>query len=149
MRAAVAGNYALSSTKEGGRLLDIDEVALIEELSSLTPPGSVIVGNPWNGSTLSWAVGGREALFPHLTGEWDPDRLFIQQWVDRVTLDPAICAALDRMDAHYLLDSKGLLWGGDPQAQEFAAVDRAATAPGFELIAQRGDNRLFRITACD
>ncbi|BDI21612.1 DUF6541 family protein [Herbiconiux sp. L3-i23] len=148
MRDAVARNYELAAQKDG-RLLDTDEVALFGRLAELTPPGSVIVGDPWNGSTLTWAIGGRESLFPHLTGEWDEDRDFVRLWVDRVSLDPAICAALDRLDAHYLFASDGLLWNGDPQAEEFAAISRAADAPGFTLVAEEGGSRLFRISACD
>ncbi len=148
MRSAVAIDYAIGPSKDG-RLLDSDEYALLEELPSLIPDTSaVVVGDPWNGSTLSWAVGGRESLFPHLTGLWDPDRVTVAQRLDAIGSDPEVCAALDRLNAHYLLSSPGRLWGGDPQASFFDAVDRAAGQPGFAEIARRGDAVLYEIDEC-
>jgi hypothetical protein len=148
MREVLPLDFEVGDQK-AGRLLDRGEFELLTELPSLVEEDAVIVGNPWNGSTLSYSLGRRESLFPHLTGDWDPDRLTVAQRLDSAAVDPEVCAALDRLGAHYLFASDGLLWNGDPQAVQYEAVDRAAGAAGFELIAQEGTSRLYRITACD
>ncbi|THG30844.1 DUF6541 family protein [Naasia lichenicola] len=149
MHRAIADTVTVTDAKDG-RLLDSDELALIRRLPELIPDADeAVVGNPWNGSVLVWAEGARRAVFPHLIGDWDPDRLIVLEKLDQAGSDPEVCAALDRLDAHYLFASEGLLWNGDPQAQAFSVVDRAPEAPGFTEIARSGGSALFRITACD
>ena len=147
MRDAVSRSYEVPAVKSGA-LLDTDEVALLRRLPDLTPAGAVIAGDPWNGSTLTWAIGERESLFPHLTGDWGDDRLLVAARLDQAATDPEVCAALDRLGVSYLFASDGLLWNGNPQAELYAAIDRAAGAPGFEQIARSGGSALYRITAC-
>lgn len=146
-RAAIAAVHAVPAVKAGA-LLDRAEVQLLKALPELTPPDAVIIGNPWNGSALSWAIGGREALFPHLTGDWDADRLTVAAGLDRIGDDPAVCAALDRLGAKFLLTSDGLLWGGDPQAGAFAGIDWTEPERVGELVAREGGSALYRITEC-
>ena len=148
MRDAVSRAYTVPVEKSGA-LLDADEVALLRRLPDLTPVGAVIAGDPWNGSTLTWAIGERESLFPHLTGDWGDDRLLVAARLDQAATDPEVCAALDRLGVSYLFASEGLLWNGDPQADLYAAIDRAAGAPGFQQIARSGGSTLYRITACE
>lgn len=141
--------FTIPGDKGGVALLDTDEYRLLQRLPELVPAGETVVGNPWNGSALTWAIGGRESLYPHLTGIWGPDRDLIAARLDLVADDPEACAALDRLGAHYLFASAGLLNGGDPTAVYWAAVDRAADAPGFTEVAREGESVLYRITACD
>ena len=42
----------------------------------------MIVGNPWNGSALAWALGGRRTLFPHLGGYWTTNGRIIEKHLD-------------------------------------------------------------------
>jgi hypothetical protein len=130
-------------------ILSADDLALLRRLPDLVPEGERVAGNPWDGTVLSWAIGDREPLFPHLTGNWDRPRHIIARRLDRVTEDPRVCPALDRLDTHYLFHSEDLLNGGDRQARYFGPMTDAADAPGFEEVAREGTSVLYRITACD
>lgn len=134
---------------KSGALLDRDEYALLERLPEALPADAVVVGNPWNGSALSWALGGRRALFPHIAGYWDADRILIAQSLDTASTDPAVCAAIDRLGVTHLLASEGLMGGGDATSAFYAGLDRAANAPGFTEIDREGGTVLYRIDACD
>ncbi|BDZ45899.1 hypothetical protein GCM10025866_18080 [Naasia aerilata] len=147
-RAAIATVYEVPDGPKDGALLNRDELDLLERLPELTPKDAVVVGNPWNGSTLSWAVGDREPLFPHLTGDWGADRLTVANGLDQLAANPEVCAALGRLGAEYLFVAPGLLWNGDPQAGAFAAIDRTDPAAIGEEVAREGDAALYRITAC-
>lgn len=152
--AVAAMNDALGkifhvTAEKNGALLDAAELRLLERLPELLPADAVVAGNPWNGSSLSWAVGGVPSLYPHLSGRWGADRDLVAARLDTAASDPEVCAALDRLGVDYLLHSEGMLNGGDATALYFAGVDRAASAPGFTEIARDGGTALYRIDACD
>lgn len=147
MRAAIADVFAVTEEKDG-RLVDREEIQLLVNLTDLVPAGERVVGNPWNGSVLSWVLADREPLFPHFAGYWDTDRQLVLAALDQAATRPDVCDALNRLRVTHLFASAGLLWNGDPQAAQFAAIDRAAGAPGFTLVAQWGDSALYRIDAC-
>ena len=75
---AMGDVFALPQSQKQGLLLDADETALLEHVGDFVPKGDVIVGNPWNGSALAWALGGRRTLFPHLGGYWTLDGRVIE-----------------------------------------------------------------------
>jgi hypothetical protein len=148
MRAAIAGNFAVPEIPDQ-EILSAADRRLLLQLPEHVPEGERVAGNPWDGSSLAWAIGEREPLFPHLTGRWDHDRRVVAKRLDQVTTDPEVCRSLDRLDAHYLMHSEDLLWDGDPQAEYFEAMTDAAGTPGFEEVARSGTSVLYRITACD
>ena len=147
-REASATSYAVAEPG-GDVLLDTDDRAVLEDVDDVVPEGERVVGDPWNGAILTWVLGDREPLFPHLTGVWGADRDLVAARLDLAATDPAVCEALDRLDVHYLYHSTSALWGGDDvQAAPFAALDRAASAEGFEPVLQEGTAALYEITAC-
>ncbi|HEY8590277.1 MAG TPA: DUF6541 family protein [Naasia sp.] len=148
VRDGIDAVYSVPAGEKNGALLDQDELALLTEVAELVPEGGVIAGNPWNGSALTWALGGREALFPHFTGEWDADRLAVAERLDQIGADPGVCDALRRLGVTHVLRSEGLLWGGDPQAAAFGGMDRSDPASLGRLVAERGGTRLYSLDAC-
>lgn len=149
VRDAVHATFTVPAEKGGYGLLDTDEYRLLQRLPDLVPAGETVAGNPWNGSALTWAIGDRESLYPHLNGVWGPDRDLVAARLDLAATDPEVCAALGRLGTRYLFASPGLLNGGDPTVAYWAGVDRAAGAPGFTEVAREGESVLYRITACD
>lgn len=146
--SSIGATFTLSAGPKQGTLLNRDEYDLLVALPDLTPKGSVIAGNPWNGSGLSWAIGGRQSLFPHLAGVWGPAALTIATGLDRAATDPAVCAALRETGVRYVLSADGQLWGGDPQAALYSGIDRAPGAGVLSEVARRGSAALYRISAC-
>ncbi len=148
MSAAISDVFRLGVHKDGA-LVDRDEYALLAELPRLVPHGAVVAGNPWNGSTLSWALGSRQSLFPHLTGVWSPPQLVIASRLDQALADPSVCRAAAQLHVEYVVDDPELLWGGAPEAQLYSGISRAASTPGvLTPLARRGHTTLFELTAC-
>jgi hypothetical protein len=140
--------FAVTQEKKG-RLVDTDQLTLILRLQDDVPEGELIVGNPWNGSPLSWAIGGREALFPHLTGVWSADASIIANKLDYALTDPAVCEAVNRLGVKYVLDDTDFLWGGPPEADYYFGISRAASNSNvLTEVDREGSSALYVITAC-
>jgi hypothetical protein len=148
VRASIAGNFSVPQVTDR-EILSADDRALLLQLPEYVPAGERVAGNPWDGTSLAWAIGHREPLFPHLNGNWGRDRDIIARNLHQVASEPEVCAALDRLDTHYLFHSEDLLWGGNAQAKFFAPMSAAPEAPGFTEVARSGTSVLYRITACD
>lgn len=146
----VATNFAIDESDKHGGAIDLDAVAVLERASDVAEPGERLLGDPWDGAVLSWVVAGVEPVFPHFTGNWDPDRALLADRLDAAASDPEVCAALERLGVRYLfVDSEAGMWGGPPEgAQHFPGIDRATAAGVGEVVFRRGSAALVEITAC-
>ena len=104
--------------------------------------------DPWNGSALAWALGGRQTLFPHLGGYWGDERKLIAQHLDEAPGNAKVCAAVRDLGLHWLVTDPQHLWNDAKDARAFSGIDRAAAGRGVQLVASSGSTRLYRITAC-
>lgn len=146
--SAIGGVFALPDSRKQGLLVDADEVALLRRVGEFVPADAVIAGNPWNGSALAWALGGRRTLFPHLGGYWGDDRNVIRLHLDDYRTDPRVCPAVRAVGLHWLLTDDGRLSGDRHAFRRFQALDRTASTPGVRLVASSGSARLWRFTGC-
>lgn len=124
------------------------EQRLFDELRDVVPAGSVIAGNPWNGSALAEAVGGRKVLFPHLSGSWGSERTTLASSLVDVRTDPVACAAAKRLRVEYVLAGPSDFWRGDRRQRLYAGLD-VSPAAGFEPVAHGGRLTLYRVPTCD
>ena len=146
---AMGDVFALPQTQKQGLLLDADETELLEHVGDYVPKGQVIAGNPWNGSALAWALGGRRVLFPHLGGYWTRDGRIIEHRLDNWATDTRVCPAVRAEDVHWVITDPGHLSGDRKAAARFAPIDRVVTTPGgAQLVASSGSTQLWRLTAC-
>lgn len=148
VRADITTVFATPGPDTPGVMIDADEFAFLADIDRYVPEGEIVGGDPWNGSALVWAIGGRQAMFPHFTGEWSPDALLVAGSLDRANVDPAVCAAVSRLGLRYVLDDPGLLWGDPPEAQLYAGFHRATESGVLTEIAHRGATTLYRVAAC-
>lgn len=123
------------------------EQRLFAELAQVVPAGSVIAGNPWNGSALAEAVGGREVLFPHLSGSWGSDRSILASSLVDLRTDRVACAAARRLGVQYVLAGRSSFWPGDPRQRLYAGLDVSAGS-GFRPLARGGRLTLYRVPNC-
>ena len=123
------------------------EQRLFAELRHMVPAGSIIAGNPWNGSALAEAVGGREVLFPHLSGSWGSDRSTVASSLVDVRTDPAVCAAARRLGVDFVLAGRSAFWRGDSRQRLYAGLD-VSTDAGFRPVARGGRLTLYRVPNC-
>ena len=126
--------------------LTTDEYALINELPSLIEPDAVIAVDPKSGAALAYALSGADTTVKHLFyHRHDADLDIIEKKLNRASADPAVCPALKDVGATYALYFPGKTISNQKAFVGFAHLD---TAPGFELVAERGQASLYRITAC-
>ena len=145
--ALLRGSYTLSPEHAQSRLVTADEYSLMRDLPRIVPPGVAVAGNPWNGSALVWAVSDRPVPFPHVDGAWDEPRLIIAKGLRDVASDPVVCEAALSLGVGFAIESGPYLWSDD-RAEVYPGLEGLDESDGFELVDQRGDTRLFRITEC-
>lgn len=135
--------YQLTPESE---LLTADELALIERIPTRIPADSVVITDPWNGSSLLYAYTGIRTTTVH-TLEYHPPQLkTIEDHLSEASSDPRVCEAIAEENATYVLDF-GLQQINDGTWPRPGFAD-LATAPGFELVDAEGSARLYRIDAC-
>ena len=129
-------------------LLTAEERAFFAAVDDLIEPGSVVAQNPWSGSSLLWPLTGHEVLFPHLTGDWTADQLYLARHLDDAATDPRVCRVAQRLDVRYVLTGTPDFWLGDPRARNFPGLADVG-GPGFLRLAGDGNgNALYELTAC-
>lgn len=148
-RGAHAENLAEFYQHPVDTLLVPGQEAFLEEVGDLIPPDAVVAQNPWTGNALLWTLADREVLFPHLTGVWTPEQRVIAERLRDAAADPSVCDAVRATDVGYALTGPLTMWSWDPLAHTFPGLDNLDGVPGFELLAQDGPTRLYRVTACE
>lgn len=156
--ALTSGNY-LSENAERVRtyyqpqrtdrvLLTRTEAAALQRIARYIPQGSAVAGDPWDGTSLLYALTGREVVFASEKAANTPDRQIIAHHLDEAAQSPAVCRAVKALDVGYVL------LGGTPftprvhGTRTFEGVTGVSKAPGFEQVAHEGAFRLYRVTAC-
>src|SRR5690606_29172528 len=114
------------------------------------PSGAVVLGNPFTGVAMLYAVSGIDVAYPHLSGSWGEDADFLAEAFDRVESDPRVCEALEAEGIEYVYDDDLLYWPEHPNVEDYSGledVDRLGSA--LELVDSGGGAAVYRITACD
>ncbi|MGQ4549296.1 DUF6541 family protein [Dermabacteraceae bacterium P13077] len=136
-------NYRLD---DHSQLLSVDEMRVLEDVERLTPKDAVIITDPWNGSSLAYALTGRKTttLAPLYT--LSPEMQLLSQHLADLKHDERVCPALDRLHARYVLAF------GDPEINgsehDWPGLDWLQISSGFKVISRHGDAALLEITGC-
>lgn len=138
-------NYQVTSDAQ---LVDSHELALLERLPELLPPGAVVATTPYNGASMAYALEDVTTTTTHITYTWTADLTVINKHLDEATTDPEVCTALDDMGVDYVLDFGRREVNRGSRALEYPGFDSLARSPGFEVVAREGHAVLYRITAC-
>ncbi len=129
-------------------LLAPGQTEFLLRAGQMLPPDAVVAQNPFTGNALLYALTDRRVLFPHLQGVWTPAQRIIAERLPDAATDPRVCAALAETGVGYALTAPATFWTWNVLAPTFPGLDDLGSAPGFELIADDGENRLYQITAC-
>lgn len=136
-------NYELSDTS---KLLSADEEELLSRVDQVVPPDATVVGNPATGASLVYALADRKTLTPHVFWASDPKVSLVLDHLDEAAPGSDVCAAVEELNAFYALDFGTL--GVHGEVPRFPGMDNLEANPGFELVEQVGDARLYRVIAC-
>ncbi|WP_189086274.1 DUF6541 family protein [Agromyces mediolanus] len=127
-------------------LLSTDELELLEEIRGELPEDSVVVGSPWTGTSLVYAISGYRALMPAIYGDRDQDVQLIMDGLRDADARPEVCSALKRENAWYILDfGPQEVHGG---THIFVGFEDLEDSDAVELVDEVGAARLYRVTAC-
>lgn len=140
---SAAGNYQINPQ---AALISTDEMALLKRLDSETPSNAVIVGNPWNGSSLAYALADRRVAQPHILGEVPPGLPTVYDHLRDAKTDSTVCEAVKRLHIDYVLDfGHQEVHGGN---HGVTGLDNLTQSGVAQLVDQQGQAKLLRITAC-
>ncbi|WP_111718598.1 DUF6541 family protein [Homoserinimonas sp. OAct 916] len=146
MQAATASAERSYRIGEHAPLLSLDEQTLLERLDADVPVDAVIVGSPWTGTSLSFALANRYSLIPHIYTELDQDMTTIVDHLNQAKSDPQVCPALARTGVRFVLDfgPHEVHNGSHP----YPGLADLSDSDAVTLIDEQGDARLYEVTAC-
>jgi hypothetical protein len=128
-------------------LVNRDELALIDQLPSVLPPGARVATNPWNGSSMAYALVGVLTTTTHVLYNRTPEEVILEQHLNEAAAEPdLVCPALRHLGVEYALDFGDLEIVG--QHEPMPGLADLNRAPGFTPIARVGQAVLYRIVAC-
>lgn len=144
MIAWVRGHYTVTPDAV---LVDSDEYAVLQQVPEIVPPDGVIAVNPWNGSSMAYALTGRQTIFTHVQYPNDPDKQVLVDSLDDAVTNAEVCQALSDLGVGWVLD-----FGNDRlinnEDRAFPGFEELDDSPGFKLRAESGHAALYEITAC-
>ncbi|APX32960.1 hypothetical protein BH708_09825 [Brachybacterium sp. P6-10-X1] len=137
-------------TWEIADLVSGTEFAMFEDLPRHVPEDGYVVTDPWEGGGLAYAFGDREVSRIYMTVKRTPEEKYVDAHLEDIASDPRVCAALPADQPLYYLDLEEHRLGGnkieDSGYLGFAGITEET--PGFDLVHQVGDVRLYEIDAC-
>ncbi|HEY7598167.1 MAG TPA: DUF6541 family protein [Actinophytocola sp.] len=120
-----------------------------DKIAREIPKDAVVVGNPFEGSSLLWALENRKVLFPHFRNTTSEQQDLIAKHLDDLTHDPEVCEAVEDLHVKYLLIGGATFRTADTKWKYYAGLSDPFGLPGFELVDESGPSRLYKITGCD
>jgi hypothetical protein len=140
----LAARYALGDTS---LLVSANEYELLERLPTHVPEGETVLGNPWTGASLVYALADRPTVTPHIFGKRTADeQLVLRHWED-AAYNPVICPAVQRLRAYWALDFGAL--EVHRASHPLMGLTRPETARGVELVDQEGGAALYKLSVCE
>lgn len=138
-----AAKYTLSASSP---LVSTDELAIIQRLHNVVPHDAVLIGNPYTGASLSYALGDRKSAQLHILSYVSPDLQEIYDRLGTVSNDPDVCRAVRSQHTYYILDFGTLeVHGGNHTPAGLIHLDEN---PGVQLVDSQGNAKVYKITAC-
>lgn len=146
MRQAVASARGAFVVTEASPLLTTDELELIERLDDEVPDDAVILGSPWTGTALAYALADRRVIMPHTLMDITDDMSAVLEGLDTARAGSAVCEAVDRLGIDYVLDfGTQEINGGE---HEYKGLDRLDSSAAVQEVDAVGDAVLYEVVVC-
>lgn len=146
MITPVASAQANYSTTPDSPLVSSDEMAIIQELDYYVPADATVAVNPWTGGAMAFAIADRNTTSKHTLTTYTKATELLNDKFREAATDPSVCAAARAGNVRYLLDfGTREVHGGN---HGFKGLQIPDSTPGFKLLDQKGDAKLFQVTAC-
>lgn len=147
MRQAVMSAHGAFAVTDTAPLVTSDELALIDRLDNETPEDAVILGSPWTGTGLAYALADRLVVMPHTLMDITEDMETVLVSLDDPRLGSAVCDAIDRLRIDYVLDfgTQEVNGGQHP----YDGLDDLSDSDSVKEIDRVGDAVLYKVVLCD
>jgi len=144
---AARGSYLMDDTSA---LLTSSERDLLERLGETTDDDALILGDPWTGTALAFAIADRDVVERHIFSSRSDDVRFLEYNLEEIGVDPAVCAAINRVGVTHVLDFGTQNVFNQPDANlDRASLDDLTPSQHLVLVDSEGAAaRLFRIEGC-
>lgn len=127
-------------------LLSDDERALLLMLPEVVPEDAVIATNPWNGSSLAYAISDREVLNTFMSFQAEDEVHLLNGHLDDAQEDPVVCDAVEELDVEYALDFGPEEIHG--KSATYTGLNEISETGAAEVVLQLGDAKLLRMLPC-
>lgn len=145
-QTSAARNYKVGPD---AALLDSDEMAVLARVGEVVPADAVVVGNPWTGSSLAYALSQRRTLQPHILGAVSDDALYIFAHLNMAGVDAAVCRSVRELNAEYVLDfGDREVNNGEGRTINYHGLENLKESGVVEVVDSQDGATLYRITAC-
>ncbi|WP_285319963.1 DUF6541 family protein [Pseudarthrobacter sp. lyk4-40-TYG-27] len=142
-QASMTGSYSLS---DNAPLISTDEMTLIKRLPGEVPKDAVMVGNPWNGSSLAYAFADRKLVQLHILSAVPEGAAPLLNGPVPAQDDPAVCPTVERLKIDYILDfGHREVHGRD---SGYKGLDALITAGLATLEDSQGEAKLYKLNLC-
>ncbi|MGH3879199.1 MAG: DUF6541 family protein [Actinophytocola sp.] len=131
-----------------GVLLTKEMREFYDRIAREIPPDAVVAGNPFNGSSLLWALEDRKVLFPHFRNTTSEQQDLIAGHLDELMSEPEVCEAVNNLNVDYLLIGGAEFRTADKKWEYYEGLADPFAGDGFELVDSSGASKLYRITGC-
>jgi hypothetical protein len=141
------GAYVMDGSS---RLLTDSEARLLERVDQAIPDDALIVGSPWTGASLAYALTGRQVMELHIFGQRSPGELYLDEHLADIDTDPRVCDAIRELGVDYVLDFGKANVVGDPgSATDWDGIQSIPPAQGLIVVDSEGpDARLLQVSGC-
>lgn len=147
MITPVLSAQANYSTTPDSPLVSSDEMALIAEMDNYVPADATVAVNPWTGGAMAFAIADRNTTSKHTLTTYTKATELLNDKLRDAASDPSVCPAARADNVRYVLDfGTREVHGGNHGFQGLQIPD---AMPGFKILAQHGEAKLFEVTACE
>lgn len=134
---------------EQGTLLSTDELTLISRLTQNVPNDAVLAVNPFNGSSLAYAISGLQVTQPNLsTSGPGPGQSDLAWNLAYARPDSSACKQAREENIRYILDFGVEYIGFYQAALLYPGVVKVGDSQYVTLVDREGEAKLYELTGC-
>ena len=138
-------------SKRADSVYSEEERAFIEKVKEAIPEGALVINQPTDGSAFAYAANGLNVYYRSFYQGNTPSGETIRKELSNIDASPEIGDLIENIDAQYVLQldannnvQPNVSWHYDPD--KWTGIDAIDEhTPGFELVLNEGDMRLFKI----
>ena len=138
-----SGSYALTSTSP---LLTADEYALLMRTPQTVGENAVVATNPWNGSSMLFALTGIRTTNTHASYRPTDDQVTLRYELDGISDSLDACRAVQRLSVTHALDFG--IQEVEDRRNPYPGLIGLGDAKGFREVDREGSAVLYELTLC-